>query len=508
MKLQEQLNALRHDNAELRRSLSDSTKTITSLNDTIRHLTELIQSLNDKNEQQLQQIQELQDLVRELRERLNKNSRNSSKPPSTDGYEKPSPTSLRGKSGKKQGGQKGHDGTCLSAICEPDKVETHMPSGCAGCPYYVECKGRACITEKRTVIDANVNVEITEHQVVEIDCPLKKEKLRGSFPLDVRGPIQYGENLQALVVALNTVGALSICRTHEILGNVFNIPLSTGVISNIVHRCAESVTETVDAIAEKIKGLALTHFDETGTRVEGKLQWVHNASDARYTHLDLSPKRGSAGMDEIGILPEFCGIAVHDCWAPYWKYPEVTHAVCNAHILRELTGILQNHPEQTWASDFRDFLSEMKRIRDRAAAKGKETLSKYYYHKFGQRYDDIIAAGLEMNPLPESIGKKRGRRKKGKIRALIERLQKHKGAVCLFIYNFAVPFTNNQAEQDIRIIKVKNKVCGCFRTESGARDYLKIMSYVGTAKKNNVNVHEAIRQAVIGDIQWALDCGI
>ena len=216
MKLQEQLNALRHDNAELRRSLSDSTKTITSLNDTIRHLTELIQSLNDKNEQQLQQIQELQDLVRELRERLNKNSRNSSKPPSTDGYEKPSPTSLRGKSGKKQGGQKGHDGTCLSAICEPDKVETHMPSGCAGCPYYVECKGRACITEKRTVIDANVNVEITEHQVVEIDCPLKKEKLRGSFPLDVRGPIQYGENLQALVVALNTVGALSICRTHSV----------------------------------------------------------------------------------------------------------------------------------------------------------------------------------------------------------------------------------------------------------------------------------------------------
>ena len=494
MTLQEQLNSLRHENAEMRKMLAENAKTIMTLNATITDLTSLIESLN-------QQIQRLQ-------EQLNKNSRNSSKPPSSDGLNKPSPSSLRQKTGKKRGGQKGHDGTCLSTICEPDEVKQHMPSACTGCPYYEKCKGIACIAERRSVIDTVVTVNITQHQVLSITCPLSGNTLRGSFPADVRGPIQYGENLQALTVSLNTVGALSVNRIHEILGNVFNIPLSTGAVSNIVRRCAEKVTDTVQAIGHHIGASALAHFDETGTRVDGKTWWVHDASNAAFTYLDISRKRGSAGMDAIGILPEFGGIAVHDCWAPYWKYPGLTHAICNAHITRELFGILQNHPEQTWASDFKELLEEMKRIRDREAAKGKQRLSGYYKRKFSKKYDAIIQAGLEANPLQTPAGKKRGRPKKGKIRALIERLQKQKAAVCLFIYNLAVPFTNNQAERDIRNVKVKTKVSGCFRTEEGARDYLKIMSYVGTAKKNNVNVHEAIRQAIVGDIQWTLACGI
>ena len=501
MNLQEQLNALRHDNAELRKALAQNTRTIAALNETITQLTSLTESLNHQN-------QELQELVKTLKEQLNKNSRNSSKPPSSDGLEKPSPISLRPKTGRKRGGQTGHEGVYLSTDCEPDDIEEHMPASCYGCPHFAVCKGAAQIAEKRTVIDGVVSVSVVEHQALEVICPFSSEELRGSFPENVRGPVQYGENLQAMAVALNTVGALSINRIHEILGNVFNIPLSTGVISTMVRRCADQVGDTITKIGEKLKHTLLAHFDETGTRVDGKIWWVHSASNAALTYLDISRKRGSAGMDSIGILPEFNGIAVHDCWAPYWKYPGLEHAICNAHISRELLGILQNHPEQTWASDFQSLLENMKQVRDREAERGKDTLSRYYYRKFSRRYDEIIAAGLEENPVPETTGKKRGRPKKGKIRALIERLQKQKDAVCLFIYNFSVPFTNNQAERDIRNVKVKTKVSGCFRTEQGARDYLKIMSYVGTAKKNHVNVHEAIRQAIEGDIQWISACGI
>lgn len=494
MNLQEQLNNLRHDNAELRKALAENLKVIASLNETVSQLTAIIESLN-------KQIQEQQ-------EKLNKNSRNSSKPPSSDGLTKPSPTSLRQKTGKKRGGQAGHDGTCLSTLCDPDEVEQHMPAACQGCPHYEQCKGTACLAEARSIIDAVVTVTITEHQAMSVICPLCGQTLHGEFPVNVRGPIQYGENLQALTVSLNTAGALSINRIHEILGNVFDIPLSTGAISNIVHRFAEKISGPVASIAEKLKTVALSHFDETGTRVDGKTWWVHSASNALYTYLDIDRKRGAAGMDAIGILPVFSGIAVHDCWAPYWKYPALEHAICNAHITRELLGIMENHPEQKWASDFKLLLEEMKRIRDRAAERGKDALSSYYYRKFSRRYDEIIAVGLKQNPIPEATGKKRGRPKRGKIRALIERLQKQKNAVCLFIHNFAVPFTNNQAERDIRNVKVKTKVSGCFRTEQGARDYLKIMSYIGTAKKNHVNVHEAIRQAIVGDIQWLVACGI
>ena len=325
------------------------------------------------------------------------------------------------------------------------------------------CKGTACIAEKRHVIDAVVTVNVTEHQVLELPiCMLHGDTRRGEFPADVKAAVQYGENLQSLAVALNTVGAVSIKRTHEILSGVFNIPI------------------------------------ETGTRVDKKLWWVHDASNCEYTYLDISPKRGNAGMEQCGVLPEFKGIAMHDCWASYWNYPDIQHAVCCAHLLRELMGIDENHPEQKWASAFIDLLLEMKKVKDKAVEKGKDFLSYYHYHKFDKKYDELIGQARKENPLPETTEKKRGRKKKGKILALVERLANYKASVCLFIHNFNVPFDNNQAERDLRMIKVKTKVSGCFRTEEGARDYLKIMSYVGTAHKQGYNAYEAIKNAISG----------
>lgn len=465
----------------------------------VNTLNASLNSLQQSFDAQTALIAQLNQTIQELKEQLNKNSKNSSKPPSSDGFKKPAPKSLRKPSGKKVGGQKGHQGTFLSVLSDPDKIVKHMPSACEGCPHYKMCKGTACVAEKRHVIDAVVTVNVVEHQLLEIPiCMLHGDTRKGNFPNDVKATVQYGENLQALSVALNTVGAVSVKRTHEILSGVFNIPLATGTISNMVKRCANAVSETVNRIKQKVANSGLGHFDETGIRVDKKLWWVHDASNCEFTYLDISPKRGYLGMEQCGVLPLFHGIAMHDCWASYWSYEDCQHAVCCAHLLRELTGIAENHPEQKWASAFIDLLLEMKKVKDKAVEVGKETLSYYHYHKFDKRYDELIKQAREENPLPVTTEKKRGRKKKGKILALVERLDNYKVSVCLFIHNFMVPFDNNQAERDLRMIKVKTKVSGCFRSQEGARDYLKIMSYIGTAHKQGHNAYDAIRKAISG----------
>lgn len=471
----------------------------TQLQMQVNALNASLNSLQQSFDAQTALIAQLNQTIQELKEQLNKNSKNSSKPPSSDGFKRPAPKSLRKPSGKKVGGQKGHQGTFLSVLSDPDKIVKHMPSACEGCPHYKMCKGTACVAEKRHVIDAVVTVNVVEHQLLEIPiCMLHGDTRKGNFPNDVKATVQYGENLQALSVALNTVGAVSVKRTHEILSGVFNIPLATGTISNMVKRCANAVSETVNRIKQKVANSGLGHFDETGTRVDKKLWWVHDASNCEFTYLDISPKRGYLGMEQCGVLPLFHGIAMHDCWASYWSYEDCQHAVCCAHLLRELTGIAENHPEQKWASAFIDLLLEMKKVKDKAVEVGKETLSYYHYHKFDKRYDELIKQAREENPLPVTTEKKRGRKKKGKILALVDRLDNYKVSVCLFIHNFMVPFDNNQAERDLRMIKVKTKVSGCFRSEEGARDYLKIMSYIGTAHKQGHNAYDAIRKAISG----------
>lgn len=460
---------------------------------------ELIHTVAELN----QTIDELNQTIKELKEQLNKNSKNSSKPPSSDGLKKPpvnKDRSLRRKSGKKKGAQDGHDGTCLSVLSEPDFIESHMHSDCDGCPYHDSCLDKACIKETRHEIDAEVVVNVTAHQLVVVkDCPLHHCEKVGAFPAGIKATVQYGKNLQAMVVAFNTVGAVSINRTHEILGSVFNIPLSTGTIKNMVTRCAESLKTTYDKIFHSMVKLGLIHCDETGTRVDGKTWWVHNVSDMDFTYLGIHKKRGHLGMDDLGILPAYKGIVVHDCWTSYWKYPDITHAICCAHLLRELNGVIENHPEQTWASKFKDLLLAMKKVRDKALADEKDEVSYYHTHKFDKKYDEILKIAYTENPIPEETTKKRGRKKKSKVLNLVSRLDNYKASVCLFINNLCVPFDNNQAERDLRMIKVKTKVSGCFRSEEGAQEYLTIMSYIGTAHKHGINAFTAIKKALNGN---------
>lgn len=468
----------------------------------IKHLMDQNASLTQQVASLTQSVSELNQTIKELQEQLKMNSKNSSKPPSSDGLQKPAVDknrSLRQSSGKKQGGQAGHQGTNLSVLVNPDQVKYHMAPGCESCPYHDKCLENACVKETRHVIDAVVDVDVVAHELILVKhCPLHGGKKQGSFPSDIKATVQYGPNLNALVVAFTTVGAVSINRTHEILGNVFNIPLATGTISNMVSRCAESLAGTKERIRQQMLSLGLIHCDETGTRVDGKTIWVHNASNSDFTYLTISTRRGKAGMDEADVLPYYHGITVHDCWSSYWLYEDLAHAVCCAHLLRELNGVEQNHPEQTWATEFKELLLSMKKVRDKAAECGKTELSYYYLHKFDKQYDGIICKAYEENPLPMPTEKKRGKKKKGKVLSLISRLDNYKGSVCLFIKNLCVPFDNNQAERDIRMVKIKTKVSGCFRSMQGAQEYLTIMSYVGTAKKHGINAYEAIQNAIAG----------
>lgn len=469
----------------------------------VRQLMEQNAALLKQNEELTATVKELTQTIKELEGRLNKNSKNSSKPPSSDGLKKPpvnKDRSLRQKSGKKQGAQPGHDGVNLSVIADPDYVEHHMHPDCSQCPYHDRCLSHACVKETRHEIDAEVVVNVTAHELISVkECPLHGGAKTGTFPADIRATVQYGKNLQAMAVAFNTVGAVSVNRTHEILSSVFNIPLSTGTIKNMVTRCADSLMPTYGKIRQSMLDLGLIHCDETGTRVDGKTWWVHNASDRDFTFLSINRKRGHIGMDAAGILPDFHGTIVHDCWGSYWKYPDVTHSVCCAHLLRELNGVEENHPEQTWAARFKELLLAMKKIKDKALADGKDAVSYYHLHKFDKQYDEIIQTAYKENPVPESTAKKRGRKKRGKVLNLICRLDNYKASVCLFIKNLCVPFDNNQAERDLRMIKVKTKVSGCFRSEEGAQEYLTIMSYIGTAHKHGINAFTAIREALNGN---------
>ena len=344
-----------------------------------------------------------------------------------------------------------------------------------------------------------MTVDVTAHNLIEMrECPLHGGIKTGSFPKNIKATVQYGKNLQAMVVAFNTVGAASINRTHEILPSVFNIPLATGTIKNMVTRCAESLKDTYEQIRLKMITLGLIHCDETGSRVDGKTCWVHVASDQNYTYLTINQKRGQAGMDAANVLPHANGIIMHDCWSSYWKYQNVTHAICCAHLLRELNGVIENHPEQTWAVRFKKLLLDMKKVRDKALLLDKDEVSYYHRHKFDMEYDSIIKTAYGENPFPETPAKKRGRTKKSKVLNLICRLYNYKESVCLFIKNLCVPFDNNQAERDLKMVKIKTKVSGCFRNEEGAQEYLTIMSYIGSARKHGINAFTAIREALNG----------
>ena len=288
-------------------------------------------------------------------------------------------------------------------------------------------------------------------------------------------------------------------RTCELLSDLFGCGIREGALANILASCAESLKTPVLSIKEHIEQASVIHFDESGSRVLSKLWWLHVASTPLGTYYDIHRKRGGEAIDEIGILPGFIGRAVHDFWKPYFGY-SCLHGLCNAHHLRELIFVHEQH-QQDWADHMIDCLLEIKDAVDQAR-ETTDHLDEKQIQDFERRYQQVLDEGYAQNPLPTlppSARKKRGRRKKSKSRNLLERLDDHRKEALAFMYDFEVPFDNNLAERDIRMMKVQQKISGMFRTEERAKAFCRFRSYISTARKNAVGAMDALTRLFSGN---------
>jgi transposase len=429
----------------------------------------------------------------EMRTRLNQNCTNSSQPPSSSPFIKPQ--SLRVKTGRKPGGQPGHKGSTLQVTESPDEVVEHKVDTCSycGCDLSGET---TIISQTRQVVDVKIVPLVIQHAVHSKTCLLCGKRTTAAFPHGVDHYLQYGDTFNSLMVYLNKGNFIPYDRLSQISKEVLGIPVSQGTLVNIVHECGQSLKDSLANIKDQLKQSPVVHFDETGTRIKGKNHWLHSAGNERFTYLETNAQRGSAATNAIGILPGFTGTAVHDFWKPYYNYGSCKHAICNAHILRELQGITENY-QQTWSVQMKDLLLEIKQsIEDNLGI-----LSLAEFEDFENWYDEILSWGEEENPLtPKTLvsGHKRGRAARSKARNLLDRMRLYKQDILRFMDDPEVPFDNNQAERDIRMSKVQQKISGCFRSDQGNAAFDRIRSYIATAIKQGISVLEAIHAAVSG----------
>jgi transposase len=435
--------------------------------------------------------------VQALEARLATDSHNSSRPPASDGPGgKPRPKSLRTPSGRKPGGQAGHAGATLRLVDDPDEVAVHAPSHCRGCGRSLAAVP-AVRRERRQVVDlVPRRARVVEHQAETKRCPGCGAETPGAFPEGVAAPVQYGPGVATLAVYLNQAQLLPSERTCEVLAEVFGCPIAEGTLERAVGACHARLAGVEAAIKRGVQRAGVAHFDETGVNVGGETAWLHVASTPRLSFYAVHRKRGRAALDEIGVVPAFRGRAVHDGLASYWQYGQCAHALCNAHHLRELT-FLEEQLGQGWAKDLKELLRAIKQAVDAARGHGLTALSAEVKRGFEARYATLLAAGCAANPPPEPTGK-RGRPKRGKAGSLLERLREHQEATLAFMGDFAVPFDNNQAERDLRMTKVRQKISGCFRTATGAERLCRIRGYLSTLRKQGMPVLAALRGVLAG----------
>lgn len=443
-----------------------------------------------------QQVISLTTRVNELEARLHKDSHNSHQPPASDGpAQRPRPRSLRKRSGKKSGGQVGHLGVTRALVATPDIVITHRPSVCAGCGVSLE-QALEVGQERRQVIDIPApRPEVTEHQAVQKACPICQVVTSAAFPAAVTQPMQYGPRAKATAVYLQTYQLLPYERTVEALDDLFGIAPSEGTLTSAQQVAYTRLAPVEDAIRQALHQARVAHVDETGIRVAGRTAWVHVMSTAGLTFYAHHAKRGRAAFEAIGLLLDFAGRRVHDAWMSYLQLPGL-YALCNAHLLRELIG-LHEVTGQAWMQALIHLLVNMKTAVDTARKAGQTALSVHQCAGYEAAYTRWLNDGLAANPPSPPTGK-RGRPKQTPTRNLLERLKTHRAAILAFLHDFTVPFDNNQAERDLRMLKVKQKVSGCFRSPAGADYFCRIRGYISTLRKQEYSILDALTSVFTG----------
>lgn len=439
-------------------------------------------------------VAELRAEVVELRARLEANSGNSSRPPSSDGLSKPAvdpkKRSLRRSSGRKQGGQDGHQGARLEPVAAPHERVEHPPERCDGCGEELDDAQPVEGGERRQVFDLpqGALLRVVEHVAGRRRCGCGQISA-ASFPDCVGAPTQYGPGIRALGVYLCVFQHLPYDRAAQVLRDLAGAGVSTGTLSEWIAQAARGLTDFDERLRELLSAAEVAHFDETGARVAGRLGWVHSASTGALTRYSAHAKRGGEAIDDAGVLPGFAGVAVHDGWAPYRNYEGCEHGLCNVHHLRELQAAAE--AGHSWPLAMSCLLLDTKDLAGAARDAGQPALCEGALADLADCYETVIAMGHEQHPPVAG-------RKRSKAHNLLLRLQRDQADVLRFAHDLRVPFGNNQAEQDIRMVKLQQKVSGCWRTPEGAERFLRIRSYISTARKNGIDPLEVLGQLAAG----------
>jgi transposase len=464
--------------------------------DQLAQRDEQIAQRDEQIAQMQHELKRLSEQVQALQEQLKKDSHNSHLPPSSDRFHR-QPKSLRKSNGKKPGGQSGHAGSTLMQSQTPDVVMRHSVEQCKHCQQDLR-EVESVQVDRRQVIDLPPKrLVITEHQAECKVCPVCQQVTQADFPKDVRAPVQYGAAFGAVGVYLVQQQLLPYERACEVMQDLLGPTMSEGTLQTLVQRCAERLCPVEEQIKAALTQADVLHQDETGLYVAGKRQWMHVSATEQLTHYAVHAKRGHKALDAIGILRDFHGVSVHDGWQSYWRYA-CQHALCNVHHLRELI-FLHEQLQQGWAGQRQELLLDMKAAVDQARAEGRKALHPFEVQDWKTRSAALLQEGYQANPPdPPPETSKKGRRKQSPARNLLDRLSTHQDAVLAFLENFAVPFDTSLAERDIRMVKVQQKVSGCFRSVGGAQAFARIRGYLSTLRKQGMPVLTALEQALVG----------
>lgn len=438
-------------------------------------------------------IVELRAVIAELEARLNASSRNSSRPPSSDGLAKPAvdpkKRSLRHSSGRSQGGQDGHEGVRLEPVAVPDDHVEHAPERCEGCGGDLADAEPLEGGERRQVFDLppGALLRVVEHVAQRRCCGCGRVSC-GEFPAGIGAPTQYGPGIRALAVYLCVFQHLPYDRASQALRDIAGASVSAGTMSDWVARAAAGLTDFDERLRELLIAAQVAHFDETGARIAGRLGWVHSASTDKLTRCSAHSRRGGEAIDAAGVLPDFTGVAIHDGWAPYRNYERCDHGLCNIHHLRELQAAAE--AGHAWPVAMSCLLLDTKDLVERARGSGQDHLGADALRELADSYHTIVQMGHEEHP--PAAGRKT------KAHNLLLRLERYEPDVLRFACDFRVPFGNNQAEQDIRMVKLQQKISGCWRTTAGAQRFLAVRSYISTARKHGHDPLHVLRLLAAG----------
>lgn len=495
MKDDELITLPRQAYSQMQALIAEQASLITGQAATISEQGDMITQLQE-------QLAATNQLVNDLHHRLSKDSHNSSLPPSSDRFSRPRRThNLRERSGKKPGGQEGHEGKSLPLVQTPDSIQVHELSHCPDCQQDLT-QIPVVSVERRQVREVPVpQMVVTEHQAVRKYCPRCQRLQVAAFPETVRAAVQYGPSVQALGVYLNQYHLVPLSRTTQLLRDLLGIEVSTGSIVGWVQAASKTLLPVDEQIKAALKKEVVKHKDETGAFAlgkNGKQHWFHVTGTARFTHYHFHRSRGRAALLEDGIMTDETGIYVHDGYGPYFTFEQVQHALCGVHLLRDLIAISERTGD-AWAQQMIWVLKIFKAITEEARAAGLPQLPEEVVRLMRACYIGVLRMGQKAHPPTERGPKpKRGRAKRSPASLLVARLHTYRHEVLRFVSDLRVPFDNNLAERDLRMIKLQQKISGTFRSEEGGVAFARLRGYLSTLRKQGLDLFEGLRQTFSG----------